>query len=537
MRRLLAAYPRRSALVLALIVGALLSTAGAVALMSYQQTGVQRSLDVAAKKIVRLNVDLVGALRLLHSWVPPGCDEATLRRLRSVRVHNSSIADIAVRGQDGTVHCSTTAGILPRPVEIGPADYRHVSADKLAIEHFVARHLPGLEDAETTLHIGLGRYVISPPADVLDGLLQGGVRAVRLVREDGSLGRVVEDDNLPQVNSAGDFETNGENRQPAQDGWNGLNYARSSLTSGFPYLIEGRLSAATLIRNHTLLIIALALLPVFAACLTFFVVEPMFRRWACLEYRLPDLLQANTVLCRYQPIVELATGRICGCEVLMRLRDGAAIIAPDLLLPVIMARKLTWRLDRLVVQVAIEELSRITPVLEDFRVAINFFPSSIRSGEVGTMIENTLSGTPLANVRFNIEVLEHDCQDSLVRSLTDLRRRGFLVSVDDFGTGFSNLRTIKRLSPDFLKIDRTFVGDMFDGTLRCSLIPEIVGIARATGAKLVAEGIETAQQYALLKKMGVEYGQGYFISRPLDIDALAGWLLAARDGGLALQAS
>jgi EAL domain-containing protein (putative c-di-GMP-specific phosphodiesterase class I) len=102
-----------------------------------------------------------------------------------------------------------------------------------------------------------------------------------------------------------------------------------------------------------------------------------------------------------------------------------------------------------------------------------------------------------------------------------LKQHGYLVSVDDFGTGFSNLASVRSLAPDFLKIDRSFVHDMEDSTVRSTLIPEIIQIARAVGAEVVAEGIENRTQLERLRELGAEYGQGYFLGRPQSIAEFA----------------
>lgn len=97
---------------------------------------------------------------------------------------------------------------------------------------------------------------------------------------------------------------------------------------------------------------------------------------------------------------------------------------------------------------------------------------------------------------------------------------GYLIAVDDFGTGYSNLRSVTRLAPDRLKIDRSFVHELEEASLRSNLIPEMVDIARAINAQIIAEGIETMNQARLLTVAGVRYGQGYGLARPMPADAL-----------------
>lgn len=213
----------------------------------------------------------------------------------------------------------------------------------------------------------------------------------------------------------------------------------------------------------------------------------------------------------------------------MRLRDGDVIIYPDAAIPAIVARGLTADLDRMMLQVAISELQQALPDLVDFKVAFNFFPSTVSSGQIREMVASALDTAPHKGLVFDVEVLEQEYKDSIIQAVADLRAHNFLVSVDDFGTGFSNLGSIKALLPDFLKIDRSFVQDMESVTIRSSLIPEIIAIGHAVGAKLIAEGIETERQYEMLRGMGVEYGQGYFLSKPLTIDNFASYLRTNSD--------
>jgi EAL domain-containing protein (putative c-di-GMP-specific phosphodiesterase class I) len=135
------------------------------------------------------------------------------------------------------------------------------------------------------------------------------------------------------------------------------------------------------------------------------------------------------------------------------------------------------------------------------------------------LFEGELHDT-LRSHRFNFElaVTEKICQGAILKELSFLKQAGFLVSVDDFGTGYSNLGSVKNLSPNFLKIDKSFVFDMEDASVRSSLIPEIVSIARAVNTALIAKGIENEAQRKLLQAYGVEFGQGYLFGKPMAID-------------------
>jgi EAL domain-containing protein (putative c-di-GMP-specific phosphodiesterase class I) len=111
------------------------------------------------------------------------------------------------------------------------------------------------------------------------------------------------------------------------------------------------------------------------------------------------------------------------------------------------------------------------------------------------------------------------------RMLRKLHEVGFRISVDDFGTGFSSLSYLKRFSVSELKIDRSFVDDIASDAEDRSITTAIIAMARELGLKTVAEGVETAAQHEVLKKLGCNIGQGYLYSPPLTGSQLQDWLL------------
>jgi EAL domain-containing protein (putative c-di-GMP-specific phosphodiesterase class I) len=210
-----------------------------------------------------------------------------------------------------------------------------------------------------------------------------------------------------------------------------------------------------------------------------------------------------------------------GCEVLMRIRDGDELISPLLALPEIEKQGLGWVLDSFVLQQSLRELAQALPPTSGFKVAVNLFPDNIQFRRLDALISPLQAMLRRPDLQLGLEIVEQSYDDTVVHEIAALRQAGYQVSVDDFGTGYSNLGRVKRMAPDVLKIDRSFVFEMEDLSLRSSLIPEIVSIARAIGSSLVAEGIENELQAEQLASMGVEYGQGYLFARPLPVDAFA----------------
>ena len=104
--------------------------------------------------------------------------------------------------------------------------------------------------------------------------------------------------------------------------------------------------------------------------------------------------------------------------------------------------------------------------------------------------------------------------------LGSLRRLGVLLLMDDFGTGYSSLNHLHSCPFDVLKIDRSFVGRMTDGDQPLQIVRTIIELARVLGMDVVAEGIETCEQFRLLRKLGCRFGQGFLFARPLTTDAV-----------------
>ena len=263
-----------------------------------------------------------------------------------------------------------------------------------------------------------------------------------------------------------------------------------------------------------------ALTALFSATAT----ENRCRKILKLKSRIHRLLDPKYIVCMYQPIIELASGRVVGCEVLARIRDGDQIQFPEKFIPAVISRGLTWELDAAVSKKALFELLPRIPQSTDFRLALNFFPENIKADQINRHFNDCLDKSKYPNLILDIEITEYSMSNSVAKEATQLRDLGYHVSIDDFGTGYSNLKLLGEVQPDVLKIDKSFVFDMEDNSLRSNLIPQMVSLARAVGAMVVAEGVENEKQERQLKELGIEFAQGYFYSRPVPLDGFLKYL-------------
>ncbi|WP_281221853.1 EAL domain-containing protein [Photobacterium sanguinicancri] len=226
----------------------------------------------------------------------------------------------------------------------------------------------------------------------------------------------------------------------------------------------------------------------------------------------------------YQPIIGFVSGEIEGCEVLCRWHTvEGKLIRPDEFIAMVETNRQTRELTELVVSRCIADLQH-AELLGKCRVAINAFPDDIASGHILRVFRRQL---PIKDYStFTIELTEQKISDlpALSEGVRQLRMLGFQVAIDDFGTGFSNLEGLRELSVDILKIDKSFVWGAEKPSLKQSLIEHIVNIAKSLQLKIVAEGVETQEQFNFLRSMEVDYSQGYLHSRPVCLSEFANLL-------------
>ncbi|WP_187969338.1 EAL domain-containing protein [Aquibium microcysteis] len=252
----------------------------------------------------------------------------------------------------------------------------------------------------------------------------------------------------------------------------------------------------------------------------------LIRRYWSFEARFLRNLDAKSLICAYQPILEVATGRIAGCEVLVRWRDiDDTVVYPDAFLPIVARHDMMRQLTTLIVRRAAVELAERLPSEARLQVNINVFPSEIDAHRINEVFK------PLRDLsdRFTIalEIIESDALPlELVQAeIERLRQEGYLIYLDDFGTGYSTIRHVAALDIDGIKLDKAFAMAP-DGSVMAEMLHHAIGMVRSAGRKVVVEGVETAARLAQLRERAdrVDFLQGYQISRPLDIDGFAAFV-------------
>ncbi len=239
-----------------------------------------------------------------------------------------------------------------------------------------------------------------------------------------------------------------------------------------------------------------------------------------LENRLRRAFDHHEFVLHYQPKVNLGSGEVTSAEALIRWNDpDSGLVPPGQFIPVLEETGLIHRVGRWAMRQAIADYLRWCDAgLAAVRIAVNVSSLQLRSSDFAAQVAEVLAHDPRAASGLEIEITESmgmgDIEQSIA-TLRAIRAQGVTVALDDFGTGFSSLTHLARLPLDTLKIDRAFIHGMDATPEGLALVSMIVTLAHSMRHKVVAEGVETAEQVRLLASLGCDEMQGFHFARPV----------------------
>ncbi|MFH2113124.1 MAG: bifunctional diguanylate cyclase/phosphodiesterase, partial [Spirochaetota bacterium] len=254
-----------------------------------------------------------------------------------------------------------------------------------------------------------------------------------------------------------------------------------------------------------------------------------------MENDLRSALDGNLLSVSYQPVVRVDTGMVESVEALVRWCDPErGDIAPDRFIPLAEETGLIIRLGEQVMLSACEQgLHWACPTGPSIKVAVNVSPIQLENPGFTDFIARTLEHTALPPERLVIEItestlLEH--MEDAAASLARLKLLGVSISVDDFGTGYSSLAYLKNLPLDILKIDKEFIKDLEGSEAGRDIVAGIINLAHRMGLSVVAEGVETAGQFGILRDLECDHAQGFLFSHAISPQEIESRYLT-RSGG------
>jgi diguanylate cyclase (GGDEF)-like protein len=249
-----------------------------------------------------------------------------------------------------------------------------------------------------------------------------------------------------------------------------------------------------------------------------------------LENELRRALTGRELALHFQPVIELASGKVCGVEALVRWpHRERGMILPDRFLPIAEQLGLLDAVDDWVLAEACRALRSWQQRFDvDLRVAVNLSARTVQRPDFPFQLQQTLDETRLPPASLVLEITERTAIQNLevgTDALSRLRELGVGIAIDDFGTGYSSLSYLRQFPADTLKIDKSFVSEVLRDTADRAIIRAIVPLAHTLGMRVVAEGVETEAQCELLRELGVDLVQGWYFHKaltPEEIEALLG---------------
>jgi diguanylate cyclase (GGDEF)-like protein/PAS domain S-box-containing protein len=252
-------------------------------------------------------------------------------------------------------------------------------------------------------------------------------------------------------------------------------------------------------------------------------------RRVTLEAELRRAIERAEFELHYQPKISIRTGRLVGAEALVRWRcaDGG-LIGPADFIPIaedsgLIAPLGEWVLDEALRQAAEWQHERALSI----PVAVNVSPAQLGSQRPMEWIMEALRRHDLPPAMLEIEMTESAVMqevDSVVGGLRELARQGVRLAVDDFGTGHSNLSRLSQLPITSIKIDRSMITSIATQPKDTAIVRAVIEIAHTLGAQVVAEGVETPEQLAILRRADCDFLQGYLLCKPLPAASFLTWV-------------
>ncbi|KYG63956.1 hypothetical protein AZI86_14195 [Bdellovibrio bacteriovorus] len=231
----------------------------------------------------------------------------------------------------------------------------------------------------------------------------------------------------------------------------------------------------------------------------------------------------------YQPIVNLKTKQITGCEALLRWNSPLhGLVSPNLFIDVIENSSMVIPIGHWIINQALKDLRTIQDQLrlnkkdrmaDEFMMSINISGRQFTHSDFISNLEDLREKHDVQTHNIKLEMTERIMMDGAIALdvLNQCRTQGYAISIDDFGTGFSGLQYLTQMPISFLKIDRSFVMKIMSDPKSKAVVSSIIHLAHAMDIEVIAEGIEQNEECLVLETLGARYGQGYLFSKPVDM--------------------
>jgi sensor c-di-GMP phosphodiesterase-like protein len=436
------------------------------------------------------------------------CSAESLSFLRGLEFSSLLFSDIAVINNDAVI-CSTTRGVLQSPVALNarplPISFPDIDSSFIyynAEESFVDPRVRG----------NLFRF-----GDILLSLDDRGLftdegsatKVAFLAQTESGLVRLFDGESTDVVSATPDF-------------FSALTCLDRSNLCVFGTRQASQYADAAII----LLVLALAFGLTIGVIATV-VIENFIAKRSTLQLKLKQAIADGKLFAEYQPIVEMETGAVKGCEALVRwIDDDGQRIRPDIFIAIAEASNFTDEItDYMLRYTAKHFWSRAT--LKDIRVAINLSPTEAIAPNFVERYETFFKTWNIEKKNVRLEITERVQADlaQFEKALDRICAAGFSMSLDDFGTGHASFPYLRRLKLDAIKLDRSFTIAVGEDSAYGRMLPHLIDMIKSLRIAVVVEGVEDEKQKEWFLARGSMLAQGYYYSKPLGIDAFEAYAL------------
>lgn len=244
--------------------------------------------------------------------------------------------------------------------------------------------------------------------------------------------------------------------------------------------------------------------------------------------RFAEAIERDELQLFYQPKVDMAKGKVFGVEALVRWQHPEqGLLPPSAFLPMIEGHQLQYALDLWVLKTAIRQAALWREDGLDLVVGINVSPSTIQYHGFADWLMQLIEESEVSADLIELEIIESNAIDDLDAVSAVIRQcaeYGLCFALDDYGTGYSSLTYIRRLPVQTLKIDQTFVKDILTDQDDLNIVEGVIGLAKAFGREVIAEGVESAEIGVRLLQLGCIHAQGYGIAKPMPQAEIPTWV-------------
>lgn len=259
------------------------------------------------------------------------------------------------------------------------------------------------------------------------------------------------------------------------------------------------------------------------------IISQQTRRKHFLQKAMKKALTDDDFFMYFQPITEVSTQKIHGFEALVRWKLNGVFISPQEFVGIAEEQGLIIELGRFILKTSIQALSEVNQSYPFVSMSINVSVVQLEDDGFLSYLRFLIDQFGVAAKNIHLEITETAMITNLEKIsgvVTEAKALGVLISVDDFGTGFSSISVLKNLSVDFIKIDKSYIDNIVSDSKDQSIVSAVTKMTHAINSQVIAEGVEDIKQLDQLVTSGIDYYQGYLCSRPVAFESMVALLTA-----------